>query len=64
MFKGLIDRRTEQGFTVWKAETFANNNEGGNPPSNEGGPAWNNNTFFIDLNPGFWQNIDQRMDNI
>jgi hypothetical protein len=61
MFKGLIDRRTEQGFTVWKAETFANNNEASNPPSNEGGPAWNNDKFFIDLNPGFWQNIDLRI---
>ncbi len=61
MFKGIIDRRIEQGFTVWKAETFANNNEQSNPPSNEGGPAWNNAGFFIDLNPGFWQNIDQRI---
>lgn len=61
MFKGLVDRRVEQGFTVWKAETFANNNEQGNPPANEGGPAWNNNQFFINLNPAFWQNIDERM---
>jgi hypothetical protein len=61
MFKGMIDRRVDQGFTVWKAETFANNNEQSNPPSNEGGPAWNNGKFFIDLNPGFWQNIDQRI---
>ena len=61
MFQGLIDRRVEQGFTVWKAETFANNNEGGNPPSNEGGPAWLNDNFFNDLNPSFWQNIDQRL---
>jgi hypothetical protein len=62
MFKGMIDRRIEQGYTVWKVETFANNNEGGNPPRNEGGPAWNNGEFFIDLNPGFWQNIDQRIE--
>ena len=61
MFKGMIDRRIAQGFTVWKAETFANNNEGGNPPSNEGGPAWGHGGFFIDLNPDFWQNIDQRI---
>ncbi|CAM4871197.1 unnamed protein product [Rotaria socialis] len=61
MFKGMIDRRLEQGFTVWKAETFANNNEQGNPARNEGGPAWNNDKFFIDLNPAFWQNIDQRI---
>ena len=62
MFKGMIDRRKDQGFTVWKAETFANNNEGGNPPSNEGGSAWGQRGFFIDLNPGFWQNIDQRIE--
>ena len=61
MFKGLIDRRVEQGFTVWKAETFANNNEGGNPSSNEGGPAWFNDHFFNDLNTQFWRNIDQRL---
>jgi hypothetical protein len=57
----MIDRRVEQGYTVWKVETFANNNEEGNYPRNEGGPVWNNGKFFIDLNPGFWQNIDQRM---
>ncbi|CAF1230886.1 unnamed protein product [Rotaria magnacalcarata] len=62
MFKGMIDRRLEQGFTVWKAETFANNNEQGNPARNEGGPAWNNDDFFTDLNPAFWQNIDQRIE--
>lgn len=61
MFKGMIDRRQQQGFTVWKAETFANNNEQGNPARNEGGPAWMNGRFFIDLNPAFWQNIDQRI---
>ncbi|CAF0908748.1 unnamed protein product [Adineta steineri] len=61
MFKGLIDRRKEQGFTVWKAETFANNNEQGNPPYNEGGAAWGDGRFFIDLNTKFWQNIDQRI---
>jgi hypothetical protein len=62
MFRGMIDRRIEQGFTVWKAETFANNNEQGNPASNEGGLAWNNGRFFIDLNSSFWQNIDQRIE--
>ncbi|CAF1049860.1 unnamed protein product [Adineta ricciae] len=61
MFKGLVDRRCEQGFTVWKGETFANNAEQGNPPSNEGGPAWGKGGFFIDLNTGFWQNIDYRI---
>ena len=61
MFKGIIDQRVAQGYTVWKAETFANNNEGGNPPSNEGGASWGSGGFFNDLNPGFWQNIDQRM---
>jgi hypothetical protein len=60
MFKGIIDRRVQQGYTVWKAETFANNNESGNFPENEGGAAWNNG-FFNQLNPGFWQNIDQRL---
>jgi len=62
MFKGLIDRRVEQGFTVWKVETFANNNEQGNYPVNEGGNAWFNGRFFIDLNVNFWQNIDQRIE--
>jgi hypothetical protein len=62
MFEGMIDRRIEQGFTVWKAETFANNNEQGNPPVNEGGSGWNNNEFFVDLNSAFWQNIDQRIE--
>lgn len=62
MFKGLIDRRVEQGFTVWKVETFANNNGYNSSISNEGGQAWNNARFFIDLNPGFWQNIDQRVE--
>ena len=61
MFKGMIDRRVEQGYTAWKAETFANNYQESNP-SNEGGPAWINDKFFIDLNPGFWQNIDQRIE--
>ena len=61
MFKGLIDCRIEQGFTVWKVETFANNNEQGNPPINEGGSAWGPGGFFIDLNPSFWQNNDQRI---
>ena len=62
MFKGLIDRRVEQGFTVWKVETFANNNGYNSSIFNEGGQAWNNARFFIDLNPGFWQNIDQRVE--
>jgi hypothetical protein len=62
MFKGMIDRRIEQGFTVWKVETFANNNEHNSSTSNEGGRAWNNGKFFIDLNPAFWQNIDQRIE--
>lgn len=60
MFRGIIDRRVQQGYTVWKAETFANNDEGSNPPANEGGSAWTNG-FFNQLNPAFWQNIDERL---
>ena len=62
MFKGMIDRRLEQGYTVWKVETFANNNAYNTSISNEGGQAWNKAKFFIDLNPAFWQNIDQRIE--
>ncbi len=42
-------------------ETFANNHRVGNP-RNEGGEAWNNDKFFIGQNPGFWKNIDQRIE--
>lgn len=61
MFRTMVDRRVRQGFTVWKAETFANNDEAGNFPVNEGGRAWGAGGFFVDLNPRFWQNIDQRV---
>lgn len=62
-FKGIIDTRAAQGFTVIQAETFANNDETSNYPQNEGGPAWFNGSagFFHDLNPGFWQNVDKRI---
>ena len=36
--------------------------ESGNMPVNEGGPAWLNNAFFNELNPGFWQAIDHRVE--
>ncbi len=64
MFKGMIDRRVEQGYTVWKVETFAKNRgyNGSDFNFNEGGRVWNNDNYFVDLNPRFWQNIDQRMD--
>ena len=56
MFKGIVDTRVDQGFNVIWNETFANN--GGN--SNEGGPAWTDGAFQT-LNPGFWDNTDQRI---
>ncbi len=40
---------------IHAAETFSNNNEGGNPAINEGGPAWNNGRFFEDMNVDFWK---------
>jgi hypothetical protein len=55
-FLSLVGR-----YTVWKGETFANNNEGGNAPVNDGGPAWFNNSFFELLNPAFWQAVDRRV---
>lgn len=61
MFEGMLQVRRQQGYTVWKAETFANNDEGGNPPTNEGGPAWLNDAFFQDLNVDFWKEIDKRV---
>ncbi|MFG1707032.1 DUF4038 domain-containing protein [Nonomuraea sp. M3C6] len=56
MFKGIVDTRVKQGFNVIWNETFANN--GGN--ANEGGPDWIGGTFHT-LNPGFWDNIDERI---
>eukprot|EP00054_Salpingoeca_dolichothecata_P014062 m.78842 g.78842 ORF g.78842 m.78842 type:complete len:519 (+) comp20802_c0_seq1:216-1772(+) len=61
MFYGLVDVRSSQGYTIWKAETFANNHESGNSPINEGGPAWINESFFELLNPKFWQACDVRL---
>jgi hypothetical protein len=55
IFKGMID-------TVWKVETFANNNGYNSSVFHEGGQVWNNAKFSIDLNPGFWQNIDQHIE--
>jgi hypothetical protein len=62
-FKGIIDTRAAQGFTVIQTETFANNDETSNYPQNEGGPAWFSGSagFFRDLNPKFWQNVDERI---
>lgn len=55
-FKGIVDTRVKQGFNLIWNEAFANNGIN----SNEGGPAWTDNTFQT-LNPGFWDNIDQRI---
>lgn len=64
MFKAIAQVRASQGYTVWKAETFAvNANEHGNSPKNEGGSAWNT-TEYINLNPLFWQAIDKRINYI
>src|SRR5262249_43257755 len=59
-FKGIVDTRAQQGFTVVaESELFVNNGASGN----EGGPAWINGDagFLHDLSPGFWQNVDQRI---
>lgn len=61
VFKTIVDRRVTQGFTVWKAETFANNDEPENRPINEGGFAWRDKRYFDQLNPAFWQEIDRRI---
>ncbi|HEX7781570.1 MAG TPA: DUF4038 domain-containing protein [Sphingobium sp.] len=60
-FKVIVDRRVAQGFTVWKAETFANNDEPENLPINEGGFAWENKKYFDRPNVAFWQDIDRRV---
>ena len=63
MFQQMVDTRVAQGYTAWKAETFAvNAAEGGNAPVNEGGAAWVGGAagFLAALNPGFWQAIDRR----
>lgn len=59
-FKGIVDTRAQQGFTVVaESELFVNNG----PSGNEGGPAWTGGDagFLRDLSPGFWQNVDQRI---
>ena len=60
-FRTIVDRRVAQGFTVWKAETFANNDEPENPPVNEGGFAWVDHRYFGQPNVAFWQEIDRRV---
>ncbi|WP_010184915.1 apiosidase-like domain-containing protein [Sphingomonas sp. PAMC 26605] len=60
-FRTIVDRRVKQGFTVWKAETFANNDEAENAPVNEGGFAWRDHRYFGEPNPAFWQEIDRRV---
>ena len=61
MFKGMIDRRIEQGHNLLKIETFANNNAYNTSIPNEGEQAWNNATFFIDVNPRFLEKVDDHM---
>lgn len=59
-FKGIVDTRAKQGFTVVaESELFVNNGASGN----EGGPAWANGDagFMRQPSPGFWQNVDQRI---
>lgn len=61
VFKAIADRRVAQGFSVWKAETFANNVDDENPAINEGGKAWLSERSFDQPNPGFWQDVDRRV---
>jgi len=62
-FKGMVDRRVTQGYTVYQMHTFANNSGYGNDRCNESGCPWVNNDAgqWLDLNPAFWQNVDQRI---
>jgi len=54
--------RKKQGYSVWKAESFAvNANEPGNSPTNSGGPAWLPGASMSNLNPLFWADIDRRV---
>eukprot|EP00039_Didymoeca_costata_P032356 m.37506 g.37506 ORF g.37506 m.37506 type:complete len:741 (+) comp9320_c0_seq4:164-2386(+) len=64
MFKELVDTRFKQGYSVWKAESFAiNGGETGNPPVNDGGFAWLGGAagFLKNMNPKFWQDVDRRL---
>ena len=60
MFKAMVQTRVAQGFTVWKAETFATEKNGGRT---EAGYAWGSQPggFLTELNPAFWQSVDQRL---
>lgn len=54
--------RAKQGYSVWKAESFAvNAAEPGNSPTNSGGPAWLPGPSMSNLNPKFWGDIDRRV---
>eukprot|EP00730_Choanoeca_flexa_P002451 TRINITY_DN11056_c0_g1_i3.p1 TRINITY_DN11056_c0_g1~~TRINITY_DN11056_c0_g1_i3.p1 ORF type:complete len:741 (+),score=132.12 TRINITY_DN11056_c0_g1_i3:1656-3878(+) len=61
MFEEMLQVRQQQGYTVWKAESFANNDESGNAAVNEGGAAWVNHTFWQLPNVKFWQAVDRRV---
>jgi hypothetical protein len=63
MFKEMVNARVQQGYSVWKAETFAvNAAESWNAPINDGGPAWFDAApGLTQLNPRFWADIDRRV---
>lgn len=62
MLKEMVDVRAEQGYSVWKGETFVINGQQGGAKggiTNAGGDAWGKGGMYGELRPEFWQAIDE-----
>jgi len=60
----MVDVRAQQGYSVWKGETFVvNGQQGGHSGdiSNAGGSAWGAGGMYGELRPEFWAAIDDIM---
>eukprot|EP01043_Picozoa_sp_COSAG02_P013134 COSAG02_NODE_521_length_20750_cov_10.721079_5_plen_351_part_00 len=64
MLKEMVDVRAQQGYSVWKGETFVINGKQGGAQggiSNAGGDAWGPGGMYAELRPEFWAAIDEIM---
>lgn len=64
MFKGTIDQRAEEGYTAFQAVLNVANNWEALGLHNEGGMQWLDGALWETPNPGFWQNVDERLEYI
>lgn len=59
-FKGVIDARASQGYTAYQS-TITIGASGMLGSKNEGGDLWLNNNIWVELNPEYFQAIDERI---